>query len=161
MLQLCRGKELQQTFPSGHANLAALQLIGIFSGEAEIARLGETNDRSCRRHGRCASARQRRAADQHPLLLRAGFPSKHIPAAPGTFPHRVKQRGSHLSPVCFLLLSPEGEACTQACTQPWRWQLGCVTAQAFLPHNMELRWAALVEKPQPLNPPSTQWRVWI
>lgn len=59
----------------------------------------------------CASEK---AAVQHPLLLRAASPSKHIPAAPGTFQHDVKQRGSHLSPVCFLLPSPEGEACTRA-----------------------------------------------
>lgn len=43
------------------------------------------------------------AAVQHPLLLGAASPSEHTPTAPGTFQHRVKQRGSHLSPVCFLL----------------------------------------------------------
>lgn len=52
-----------------------------------------------------------KAAVQHPLLLRAASPSEHISTVSGTFQQRVKQRRSHLSPVCFLLLSPEGEAC--------------------------------------------------
>lgn len=109
--------------------------------------LGDANDSSCQ-HREDAVLYQGRLLS---IPSCSGSPCQPAHPHGARHPrHSVKQRGSHLSPVCFPLLSPE-----KAHVHRQNAAVAVTAGLGFSPTAPSCTGAALVEKLQPLNPPSS------